>query len=340
MIPHLDIPVSEASQVGEARRAGLRLATEHGLDETARGRVALIVTELGTNLTRHAKGGRLLIGSRAVTHGGAPEILLEIISIDTGPGMADVQRCLRDGYSTGSTPGTGLGAVQRLASDFSVFSGVGKGTVILARLRVAASSLAPDPAARAHFACAGICLAAPGEVVSGDAWDVRFDDCKAYVIVADGLGHGPVAAEAARVALDAFGSARGSPAAVLERTHPLMRSTRGAAVAVAELDTRANTVVFAGAGNISGRMISGIEDRSLMSQHGTLGVQIRRLQDVVYPWSDHAMVVMHSDGLTTRWNINEARGLLQCDPAVVAGWLLRDHTRGHDDVTVVVLKRG
>ena len=337
MIPHLDIPVSEQSQVGEARRAANRLATDHDLDETARGRVAIVVTELGNNLWRHAQKGRLLIGCRKSDEG----CQLEVIAIDSGPGMADVARCLRDGYSSGGTPGTGLGAVQRLSTDFSVFSSPGKGTVILSRTWVPSASAPAARSFRARFAHAAICLAAPGETISGDAWDIRLDgDGKAAVIVADGLGHGPVAAEAAAEALKAFGTLRGSPAAVLERAHPALRSTRGAAVAIAELYADAGTVVYAGAGNISGRLISGIEDRSLMSQHGTLGVAIRRLQDVSYPWPDHSIVVLHSDGLLTRWNLKDVGGLLQCDPAVIAGWLLRDFTRGHDDVTIVVLKRG
>jgi len=331
MIPHLDIPVSEPSQVGEARRAASRLALDHDLDETAVGRVAIIVTELGNNLWRHAAKGRLLVGCRKTGEG----CLLEVISIDSGPGM-DVARCLRDGFSSGGTPGTGLGAVRRLSTDFSVFSVIGQGSVILSRTR-AASLGAASP--RARFAHAGICLAAPGEAVSGDAWDIRIDGGKATVIVADGLGHGPVAAEAADAAMKVFATATGSPAAILERAHPLLRGTRGAAVSIVEADARAGTVVYAGAGNISGRLISGIEDRALMSQHGTLGVQIRRLQDVHYPWPDHSLLVLHSDGLATRWHLKEVGGLLQCDPAVVAGWLLRDYTRGHDDVTIVVLKR-
>ena len=337
MIPHIDIPVSEQSQVGEARRAANRLASDHDLDETVRGRVAIVVTELGNNLWRHARKGRLLIGCRKSDEG----CQLEVISVDSGPGMSDVARCLRDGYSSGGTPGTGLGAVQRLSTDFSVFSIPGKGTVILSRTWVPAAGASGAPSFRARFAHAGICLAAPGETVSGDAWDIRLDDDgKAAVIVADGLGHGPVAAEAAAEALKAFATLRGSPAAVLERAHPALRATRGAAVSIVELDANAGTVVYAGAGNISGRMISGVEDRSLMSQHGTLGVAIRRLRDVTYPWPEHSIVVLHSDGLATRWNLKDVGGLQQCDPAVVAGWLLRDFTRGHDDVTVVVLKRG
>ena len=334
MIPHLDIAVAEQSQVGEARRAASRLATDHDLDETAVGRIAIIVTELGNNLWRHARQGRLLIGCRKTDEG----CQLEVISIDNGPGM-DVARCLRDGYSSGGTPGTGLGAVQRLSTDFSVFSAPDKGTVILSRTWVPSAAASGAVRARTRFAHAGICLAAPGETISGDAWDIRIDDGKATVIVADGLGHGPVAAEAAAEALKAFATITGSPSAVLERAHPLLRSTRGAAVSIAEADAKTGTIVYAGAGNISGRLISGIEDRSLMSQHGTLGVQIRRLQDVSYPWPEHSLVVLHSDGLLTRWNLKDVGGLLQCDPAVVAGWLLRDFTRGHDDVTVVVLKR-
>jgi anti-sigma regulatory factor (Ser/Thr protein kinase) len=334
VIPHIDIPVTEQSQVGEARRAASRLASDHDLDETAVGRIAIIVTELGNNLWRHATKGRLLVGCRRNDEG----CQLEVISIDSGPGM-DVARCLRDGFSSGGTPGTGLGAVRRLSTDFSVFSAIGQGSVILSRTWVPSPAAPGAPSPRARFAHAGICLAAPGETVSGDAWDIRIDDGKATVIVADGLGHGPVAAEAADAAMKVFATAPGSPAAILERAHPLMRGTRGAAVSIVEANAKAGTIVYAGAGNISGRLISGIEDRALMSQHGTLGVQIRKLQDVHYPWPDHSLLVLHSDGLLTRWNLKDVGGLLQCDPAVVAGWLLRDYKRGHDDVTIVVLKR-
>jgi len=335
MIPHLDIPVSDPSQVGEARRAATRLATDHDFGETPVGRVAIIVTELGNNLWRHATKGRLLVGCRK-TDGGCQ---LEVISIDSGPGIGDVARCLRDGYSSGGTPGTGLGAVRRLSTDFSVFSVPGKGTVILSRTWVPSAAGVHAVIPRPRFAHAGICLAAPGETISGDAWDIRIGDGVATVIVADGLGHGPVAAEAAAEALTVFSTATGSPSAILERAHPLMRGTRGAAVAIAQANASTGMITYAGAGNISGRMISGVEDRSLMSQHGTLGVQIRRLQDASYPWPDHSLIALHSDGLMSRWNLNDVGGILQCDPAVIAGWLLRDYTRGHDDVTVVVLKR-
>ena len=118
-----------------------------------------------------------------------------------------------------------------------------------------------------------------------------------------------------------------------------LRGTRGAAVAVAELDDESGVLTFGGVGNISGRLLSGLQDRSLLSQHGTVGAQIRRPQDVTYPWPDHAMLVLHSDGIATRWNLSETPGLLLCEPAVLAGWLLREYSRGRDDATVVVVRR-
>jgi len=333
--PHLAIPVSEPTQVGEARRAAARLAGEHGLDETLRGRIALVVTELGNNLARHAQGGRLLLACARDAEG----CRFEVLSLDQGPGMVDVNRCLRDGFSTGATPGTGFGAVRRLSSDFSVHSAPGRGTVILSRVWAPALG-AGAPAQRARVVHGAVCLAAPGETVSGDAWAVRAGDDGVSVIVADGLGHGPGAAEAADATVAGFLAApAGAPAATLERLHGQLRATRGAAVAIAALDVGAGEVVFAGAGNIAGRLISGVGDRTLLSQHGTLGLQVRRLQDTRQAWPEHALVVLHSDGIATRWSLADTPGLLQCDPAVVAGWILRDHLRGRDDATVVVLKR-
>ncbi|MET0542946.1 MAG: SpoIIE family protein phosphatase, partial [Variovorax sp.] len=189
------------------------------------------------------------------------------------------------------------------------------------------------------FSVGGICLSAPGETVCGDTWAVRMNGSKARIMVADGLGHGPQAADASQAAAQVFATANGAPHAVLERAHALMRSTRGAAVAIVELDATEDSLLFAGAGNIAGRILSGVNDRTLMSQHGTLGVQVRKLVDASYPWPDHAMVVLHSDGITSRWNIDGARGILAQDPTLIAGWLLRSGLRGRDDATVVVIKR-
>jgi anti-sigma regulatory factor (Ser/Thr protein kinase) len=330
--PHLAIPVAEQSQVGEARRAAVALAAELGLDETRVGRAALVATELAHNLVRHAGGGRLLIGA-----GWSPlGPVLDVISVDLGPGM-DVARCLEDGYSTGGTAGTGFGAVRRLSDTFSAHSAPRRGAVVLSRIGGVEAPVAGG------LLIGGVALAAPGETVCGDAWGVRMDEggTQALLLLADGLGHGPEAALAADGAMAVLRSdrARGtSPSAVLGAAHTALRGTRGAAAAVALLDGAARTVVFAGAGNIAGRLLSGVDDRSLLSQHGTVGAQMRTLSDLVYPWPAHACLVLHSDGVTSRWQLGADAAVLQCDPVVVAAWLLRDHLRGRDDATVVVVR--
>lgn len=328
MRPYQRFAIDDASQVGEARRAAQVLAAELAFDEAAAGRLALGVTELGTNLVRHAGGGALLFG----LDGDA----VELLSLDTGPGM-DIERCLQDGFSTGGTAGTGLGAVKRIANRFSAFSLPQRGAVISARFE-ARTQNAIRPAT--GYSVAGLGLPAPGEHVSGDGWGLRIKDGRPLLLMADGLGHGPQAAEASDLALDLFQrSTLNEPAAMLEDAHATLRSTRGAAVAIVAIEPTLDRLVFAGAGNITGRLISGISDRSLISQPGTLGVQIRRLQDMVHDWPDHAILVLFSDGIVSRWNLEGAGGLLACEPMVIAGWILRDHCRGRDDATVVVIRR-
>jgi hypothetical protein len=187
---------------------------------------------------------------------------------------------------------------------------------------------------------AGLGLPAPGERVSGDSWGLSLKNGRTELLVADGLGHGPDAAAAADLALDLFQrAAAAAPAAVLEGAHDTLRSTRGAAVAIVAIEPGLDRLVFAGAGNIAGRLITGVSDRGLMSQPGTLGVQIRRLQDTVHDWPEHAILVLYSDGIVSRWSLADAAGLLACEPMVIAGWIMRDHCRGRDDATVVVVRR-
>ncbi|UXH80562.1 SpoIIE family protein phosphatase [Roseateles amylovorans] len=349
MRPHVRFAIEDISQVGEARRAAHRLAQELAFDEAAAGRLALIVTELGTNLVRHVGPGRqaaLLIGVDEACDLPAPtgeaRRGVSVLSLDQGPGM-DLDRCLRDGYSTGGTSGTGLGAVRRMARRFGAYSAPGRGTVIAAQAAAdtdRSSQGASPTLAQGPFDIAGLSLAAPGETVSGDAWTLRRLDDRWLLMLADGLGHGIAAAEAAdRVVELTHQSSCHQPAAMLEDAHDRMRSTRGAAVAAVAMEIELPRLHFAGAGNIAGRLISGVSDRTLLSQHGTLGVQVRRLQDVAYDWPAHAVLVLHSDGIITRWHLEDTPGLLQSDPAVIAGWILRDHLRGRDDATVVVARR-
>lgn len=332
MVPHLLLPVHESSQIGDARRQAARLAAALDFNELALGRLALVVSELATNLVRHAREGWLLMGR--YTQASVPT--LELIAVDRGPGMRDVEHSMSDGVSTGGTSGTGLGAVQRLSSQCLVFSKPGQGTVIVARLTADQSPLAlREPAALKH---AGISVAAPAETVSGDSWALRPTAEGIVLLMADGLGHGPEAAAAADAAADELLAATSvDPADLIDACHRRLRSSRGAAVAAMSLDAAGRRLAFSGAGNVAARLMSGVGDRSLLSQHGTVGVQLRKAQTLPYDVPPHARLIVHSDGLHTRWDLNEVPELLGADPILLAAYLLRHQLRGRDDATIVVV---
>lgn len=330
IIERHDLEVTEPSQAAEARRVAAGVARDLALGEAAIAKVALVASEIATNLARHARQGRLLV--RAIAERGA--LGVELLALDRGPGIARLDDCLRDGYSTGGTLGTGLGAIVRLASLFDIYTIPGTGTVLLARLWDRA------PVERPSVAVGALQLPRRGEPVCGDAWAAEWDARRGLVLVADGLGHGPDAATAANTAVQTFRAARArSPIEIVQAIHAALRPTRGAAVAVVELDPQHGRVVFCGVGNIAGTVAGNGTQRGMVSHDGTAGREAARVQAFEYPWPPHGLIVLHSDGCSRNWSLSAYPGLERRHPAVVAGVLYRDFGRDRDDVTVVVAGR-
>jgi anti-sigma regulatory factor (Ser/Thr protein kinase) len=327
------LPVEDTSRVGEARRIATALAGRLGLDEATRGRIALVVTEAASNLVRHARGGELLFNN--LSSGEARG--LEVLALDRGPGIENLARCLSDGYSTGGTAGAGLGAISRMSDQFDIHSAPGTGTALIARVWGA------SPANTSEFGsleAGGVCLPKPGEEVGGDTWLARMRPGRGLVAVADGLGHGQTAAEASREAMrivESFDDR--APKDVVESAHLALRSTRGAAIAVAELLPREKEIRYAGVGNISGSVLTHDRTTHMVSHNGTVGHQVRKVQEFVYAWPEDALIVLHSDGLSSQWRLDRYAGLLTRHPSLIAGVLYRDFKRGRDDVTVVAVRR-
>jgi anti-sigma regulatory factor (Ser/Thr protein kinase) len=330
----LSLAVTEPSQVGEVRRAAGALAGRLGFDETRRGEVAIVATELATNLVRHASGGEVIVQSFA--EGDA--FGLELMALDRGPGIGNVSEALRDGYSTGGSPGTGLGAMKRLASTFEIFSTLGSGTAVLVRFR----SGDPLPGVPRPCCIGSICLPKRGEAACGDAWYATdLDATRTVILVADGLGHGLQAADASRQAVRLFRQDPHLPGPrQVEVLHAGLRATRGAAVAVIALDHAERKVRFTGVGNIAGAIVAGDASRSLLSHNGTVGAEVRRVQEMTYDWPAGSLLVLHSDGLSSQWQLGKYPGLRFRHPSLIAGVLFRDHRRERDDATVLVIGGG
>lgn len=329
MLAQQSVPVVEVSQVGEARRAAVKLAEAAGLSEVRRAEVGIVASELATNLARYGRNGRLLLQLLQPCTGPC----IELVAVDEGPGIHDLQRCLQDGYSTGGSAGTGLGAVRRLSAEFDLYSTEPAGTVVLSRIGA-------GPSSTCSFQWAALSTPAPNEQVCGDIWRVAERDGEVAVMVADGLGHGPLAAEAALLAADSFEQrAFDGPGAFCDRVHAALSGSRGAALAAAHVTTSA-VLRYAGVGNISGSIVDHQGSRGLFSQNGTAGVQTRSSQQFDYAWSDRSLLIMHSDGLTNRWSLASYDGLSSKHPAIIAAVLHRDHLRGRDDATIVVVRFG
>ena len=322
--------LDERSQVGNARRAATELAESLGFDSEQAGKVGLAVTECASNVVKHAGTGRLLL--RALRSDGVDGI--EIIALDKGPGIPDVPASLRDGHSTSGTLGGGLGALSRMSQSFEIFTQLGRGTAV--RLELWAKAL-PE---RVHtIEIGGICIPMHGETVCGDGWAIETWRDQLTVLVADGLGHGISAHDAARAAIETFRArAQAEPQAIIEACHGTLARTRGAALAVAKVVSSAERGSFAGVGNIVCRVEATSAHRHLVSYNGTVGHTLRKLQEFAFPWPTGALLVLHSDGLVTHWDLSTYPGLTSRHPALIAAVLYRDYDRGRDDVTVVVIR--
>lgn len=314
--------IDDPSISGEIRRLVSGWSEQLGFDSVVSGEISIVINELSTNILKHAKHGEMICL--------ADENTISILAIDKGPGISDINTALEDGYSTHGTAGNGLGAVKRLSSFFDIFTQPGKGTIVLARF-------AKNPE-QPRFSCHGFSLPLKGETVSGDGWtDVGEDVHK--IMVSDGLGHGLLAHEASLKAIHAFVETdHSNPFNDVNLLHLALRSTRGAAVAVAYVDTKNKVVDFCGLGNIAGAIVNNHGSKKLISYAGTAGVQMRKTQSLAYPFPDHSLLVLHSDGLLTQWDLKEYPGILNKHPLISAAILYRDFKRGTDDVTVVVGK--
>ncbi|MCM4079279.1 SpoIIE family protein phosphatase [Paractinoplanes hotanensis] len=320
--------VEAAPTASAVRRTAERLAVELGLPEPRVAHLSIVAAELAGNLVKHATEGVLLV--RAVRT--AEQAGVELVAIDRGPGMADLVASVGDGHSTAGTLGIGLGAIVRQSSWYDLHSVPGKGTILAAQVWPAEP---PKPAW-----VAGLTRPLTGEPVSGDAFSVRDVEGRRQVMMCDGLGHGGLAAAASHEAVRAFQEAPAvPPAAVLDRLHRRMSHTRGAAVAVAELDADAGLVRYAGLGNIAGTVISSDGSRrGMVSLPGIAGHQRRQIREYDYPITPDAVVLMHSDGVVDRWNPSDYPGLLIRSPLVIAATVLRDAGVRRDDAGVLVAR--
>lgn len=328
------VQVKESSQVGEARRTATFAAADLGFSELDVERLALVVLELSNNLVKHRTTGGSIVLQAGIENG---QDYIDVISIDAGPGMVNVERCMTDGYSTAGTMGTGLGAVSRIANEFDIYSVLGAGTVAAARVYSGTPPLADRNVK--PISIGAICVPKKSETVCGDNWNFANSGDKFTLTVIDGLGHGIEAGDASKLAISRFlEKPFDSPKEIVERMHRALSGTRGAVGAVAQLQKGSRTIRYAGLGNINAVMYGGVKSKHLVSMNGTLGYEAKRVEEYQQDWPENGLLIMHSDGCSARFDFSKYVGLAFKSPSVIAGVLYRDHGKDHDDVTICCVK--
>ncbi|WP_432107703.1 SpoIIE family protein phosphatase [Streptomyces sp. AA1529] len=335
-VPTAQVRIDHHSAVHLAADLARRTARKCGLDGSLPDQAAAVASELASNLDKHAGDGVVFLQPLPLGAG------FEVLAVDRGPGMGELQRCLADGYTTTNTLGTGLGAVSRVADAFVIRTRVPDGTVASARLApragsAAAGAVPPGPDGLPGHRVGAICLPAEGEEQCGDGWFLHTAAGRVTAAVVDGLGHGEAAARATRVALRVAQEApdRALPALMAEM-HRALRHTRGAAVGLVRLEP--GRLHFCGVGNV--RVCVLHHDRSprrIESRPGIVGWNLPTPHVRTEPLAADRLALVHSDGIQARWAHDPSRFLSQLPAPLLPAALAHRHRRLRDDATALAL---
>ncbi|GAA2513119.1 ATP-binding protein [Streptomyces gobitricini] len=320
------IRVDHYSAVQLAATAARRTALDQGLTGALPDQAAVLASELAGNVAKHAQSGSLYVQPLPLRTG------VEILAVDRGPGMADLEQCLTDGYTTSSTLGSGLGAVRRIADEFTVRTREGVGTVVSARLGEPGGTPAEGTPG-----VGAVRVPADGESLCGDSWSLAVAGDVRTALVVDGLGHGKPAAEAADLAVRTFHRDPGLPLPrLLHAMNRALRRSRGAAVGLLRLSPQG--VDQCSVGNVRTLLLGhdGVR-RRFGGQPGVVGWNMPEPRVQRVPVEPDAIALLHSDGIDARWTHTLTPFVSGLPAPLLAGSLVHEHRRSRDDATVLTL---
>jgi len=329
---HRAYPVTDRSQMAAVKRDVHALATSLGFSTSRVGEVDIIVAEILSNLVKYAQAGELLV--RPIHH--PTNAGLELISVDSGPGMTDTRQMMADGFSTGGSLGQGLGAIKRLADLFDLYSVPGRFTIGVVHIY----QKPPATATLAPVAVGAVVVPKPGQTISGDNYFCQLTPDFFRLFLGDGLGHGPDAEQAVQQAVQTLrASGSYSPSTALRAVHEATTGTRGLVGTAAYLDLTKRVWALCGVGNIQTQLAGTNHSKNYMPQNGVLGYNLpRQLRDHPFPAEAGQQLVMTSDGVQTRWRSARYPGIGRYHPTVLAAALYKEFARPSDDISVVVAR--
>lgn len=329
----LSYKIEDRSYLSYIKREIHNLVLAGGFSSQKIGEVDIIVAELTSNLIKFANEGELLYRTGNDDKGS----FFEIYCLDNGKGIRNLAKMMQDGMSSSNTLGQGFGAIERLSYNSMVYTVPDWGTVVYSRVYRDQVNAIP---VKAPFDFGAVQVCCPGEKVCGDGYAVKkFADGYQF-FMGDGLGHGTHANEAVNEAIKAFNDCREkSPVEVIRYIHLNVKKTRGLVATIAYLDYKTQKWYICGVGNISTSLYTGLACKNYTPYNGIMGHNIpRTLNDSVQDLSKYQTLIMHSDGLRTRWNLKDMPGLLKHDAGMISAVLYKDNARNNDDMSVFTAK--
>ncbi|MBE9639674.1 ATP-binding protein [Salipiger mangrovisoli] len=325
------VDIDDRSAVAVVRRLARRHGAEIGLPETRIDELAIVATEATTNILRYAERGRALIEGLRI----AGSDVVSMIFTDRGPGISDIDRMFQDGESSTDSAGLGLGAIVRLSDTFDIFSSPEHGTTIVCTFGGRGES------ADTGIEAVGLRVCHPGEDACGDDFQLRQTPAATDVLLCDGLGHGPAAAEASAEVTEAAFAAGGlssEPGRLMRQLTEQLVGRRGAVAALVHIAQPQMEMRYTGVGNISTLVIGAQGVRRMAVRDGRIGGAVTRGFEETVQLDSGDMVILHSDGLKTLREAHFPPGLLRKSPLLIAGFFLDRAFRGRDDASIVVMR--
>jgi anti-sigma regulatory factor (Ser/Thr protein kinase)/serine/threonine protein phosphatase PrpC len=342
----LSLQIDNISDVGICRRKAVNLASQIGFDEVKTGEVAIMVTEMVTNVIKHGGGkGKVVI---CQFRDAQDHKAIEVWCCDSGSGIHDFQDAIKDGISAKDSLGIGMGSIRRLSDEMQINPDLGKefkdtffaGNPIykncIRTLKYVPNKHWIGTNKMLEIGAASRCK--PGEILNGDSYvvsHVKPHLCIAAVL--DGLGHGKEANMASQLAREQIILKSELPLdALMQHIHRSLRGTRGSTIGLMRLDTKLRKLTFSGIGNIESFLLTSDEKRSLLSFGGIMGHNMRTPRIFEYEFNPGDSICMYSDGITTRWKIEDLDW--SDHPQKNAETIINQYSRLNDDATVLIIR--
>lgn len=294
------LPIEDSYSLYSIRSVVLEEAKHLGMNQTRIAELEIIVRELIQNVLKHG-GGKGFISLRVDTREKTSSaIVLEVA--DKGKGIKDWDKALEPGYTTSSSLGIGLPTVNRLADELVLLKSDHTGTSI----QVVKDIIAPE-VNDSYWEFSFFSRPHPAEEANGDQGALIRDRKGIWVILADGLGHGPLAEEAAKKAINIiYNSSRTTPEDLIKPIHEKLVSTRGSALSIAHIIPDEHKINWVGIGNVTGMLKypssrNGKTEMTFVNTNGTLGVSLPSLHKMEYSYAVGDILIMSTDGMQRDW---------------------------------------